>query len=325
MTLLIILVVAYFINESIYAAKGMTSPRQYRRNLRAEREQAGGRSGRYGWGDYFRDLSADAAEAATAHRRRVAADKAAGDRPTVGQRAKRLGLLLWRPVGERQERPAPAAAVEEPAVDPWRFSTPVAEPVRQVDPPGSTGRDATSPPDERAIPEDHNDTHSQDGQDGQDDEHRPQAEAADHPDSDEGDDMDGTTSSAGESVGVTTAHEQCKQVALAVAALRERVTVQMAAGLAQVDQLAKTVEALDAAARALEFDAATLDRMAALFEALKTLEDAMRTCAVAVVAGTEAASGAVGAAQAEFAKHLPGVDFAASVGGMAKREAYNNG
>ncbi len=355
MTLLIILVVAYFINESIYAAKGQTSPRQYRANLRTEQ-------GRYGWGDYFRDLADDAAVSATAHRRRVSAEKAAGERPTVAERAGRLGRLLWEPVGERRRRDVPAAAAEEPRVDPWSFSTPVAD--RQVDPLGLAGRDDSPPPqpesrrpdgqpetdadrrffdlresgyagwidqDGRAVdgPEFvHTDTPPA-GDDQEDPDRQDDAPAedqpADHPDSSGGTDMDENVTSSGEAVDVTTAHETCKQVALAVTALRERVSAQMAAGQGQVDQVAKAVESLDAAARGMEFDAATLDRMAALFETLNGLSAALRACVQAVAAGSDAAAGAVAAAQAEFGKHLPGVEFAASVGGMAKREAYNGG
>lgn len=146
MTLLIIFVVAYFLNESIYAAKGMTSPRQYRKNLRAELAASNTQPAQYGWGDYFRDLNADAAASARRHRERSAQEKAAGIRPTVGERAKRLGRLLIEPVGERKPGDRPGGTVtfqtadpnderrrvdpldlagREERPDPWAHSTPV--------------------------------------------------------------------------------------------------------------------------------------------------------------------------------------------------------
>lgn len=322
-------------SEIIHARRGTEPPWLAKARLRAE--QARNRPSPEGpspfrayWGQVWDDAWIDA----KAHHERARAEKRAGTRPRLGERARRFRKTVMsgqiRLPWERQpgqpwiDRPAGVAtatdpgraprpddpceeAATDPAADPWEFAEPV-DTQEPVQPPESRRPDGEPETDaDRRFFDLRESGYTVDGPEF--------ARTDDNPDPNGGTDMT-------EAVDVTTAHQTCRQLALQLAGVREVVSAQMTAAQAQVDQMARTAETLDASARSMEFDAATLDQLAAVFEALNGLSSALRTCTAEVTSGSEAAAGAASAAEAEFGKHLAGVEFSASVGGMARREAY---
>lgn len=133
-----------------------------------------------------------------------------------------------------------------------------------------------------------------------------------------------TPTTTGEAIDVTTAVSTCQHLNLQLAAIRERAAVQAAALVVELEQVARIVETLDASARDLEFDPATLDGMARMFEAINAMTAAVTAAGQSIGANSEAVSASSAIAQREFEKHLPGVEFNAAVGGMAKKSAYQN-
>ncbi len=152
------------LGDIIHAVKGTTPPRIERARLKAAARPAGSREpGPFR--EYASAVWRDAWTDAKAHHERARREKRAGERPTAGERARRLWRLLIDPVGEprpggpavidppagvvegwaddlRREYPDPPSDREGPP-DPWTYSTPAVDPddpARRTDPLGLASR-----------------------------------------------------------------------------------------------------------------------------------------------------------------------------------------
>jgi hypothetical protein len=124
------------------------------------------------------------------------------------------------------------------------------------------------------------------------------------PDPKEGNPMTPT----GEATDIQSAVSQAQALHLSAIAMRERI-------LADLVQYAKAVETLNVSALGMEVPPAVQGQIDRTREALAAL--------VAAVTGTaEEVTAAMKAVENEFAKHLPVVEQAAGLGGLAKKEAY---
>lgn len=131
------------------------------------------------------------------------------------------------------------------------------------------------------------------------------------------------TNTGGEAVDVNSAIAKCNAVATALMAVREKSDAHGAELNAELDNIAKDVEILDAGARGMKFDAATLDSLVAAFDAIRSMQAAVNLAAIKVRNEYEVAAAAAVQARTQFEKHLAGVEVSAAVGGLAEREAYD--
>lgn len=114
---------------------------------------------------------------------------------------------------------------------------------------------------------------------------------------------------SGEATGVAGGAGQARAIRIAALALRETT-------VAKLKELAAAAETLEASGAGMEIDPATMAEIARAREAIAALM-------AALMGAAEEVDGSMTAVEKEFNKHLPGVDFNASVGGMAKKGAYD--
>ncbi len=285
------------LGDIIHAAKGTTPPRIERARLKAAARPAGSREpGPFR--EYASAVWRDAWVDAKAHHERVRAEKRAGARPAAGDRAKRLWRLLIDPVGGPKQAPEPQAApqvVEEPAPDPWTFSTPVvdpADPGRRADPLGLDGRGEQAPTAGPANEEPPNhDPQDDETEAGGEEDDQPAAAADDHPNSNGGTPMTQPTGEvqtyeqhkaeiAAQRPGwqtqldlATASAERVREAKAALNAQAEHGRAQAAAAQAKADGVSGA--GLDGETQAhagLQAEAIDANRLDAYFDALETIE-----------------------------------------------------
>lgn len=112
----------------------------------------------------------------------------------------------------------------------------------------------------------------------------------------------------GEATGVVSGTQQAAAIKLRVIALRESTA-------AQVADLQKSVETLEASAVGMKMDQDTMGAIAQAREALASM-------GAAVTSAGEEVTSTMTSTENGFAKHLPGVELNAAVGGLAEQSAY---
>jgi hypothetical protein len=310
------------VTDGIHAGKGTTPPRYVERERRAaQRGQSSPSRPRYGGRDYWADLASDVGQLMTERRRaRHDRQRAAGGVPLLPgeQTAQRVA---W--AAKRSARLAKAtgrvAARAGQNVAGWKSLR------RDPNVPAPTA--PTAPSQGAASPGAADQQQSTTGGDNVDDAdfHANSVKNSDPANGIRAQQAATSGSAGGEAIDVTTAVGYCEAVRLQLAAARETASAETGKLNAQLDEIAKTVEVLDASARDLGFDSATLDQLVNLFEGIRNMQAAVNRLPLTITSAAEPAMAAADAAKAEFAKHLGGVEFNAAVGGMAKREAYQAG